>query len=56
MHDSTIPGLRNFGLINASRSVSFPENSYSAKNIDDWKNIIQNKIKDTNIELTSTIN
>ena len=56
MHDSIIPGLRNFGLINASRSVSFPENSYSAKNIDDWKNIIQNKIKDTNIELTSTIN
>ena len=56
MHDSTIPGLRNFGLINASRSVSFPENSYSAKNIDDWKNIIQNKIKETNIELTSTIN
>ena len=56
IHDSTIPGLRNFGLINASRSVSFPENSYSAKNIDDWKNIIQNKIKDTNIELTSTIN
>ena len=56
MHDSTIPGLRNFGLINASRSVSFPENSYLAKNIDDWKNIIQNKIKETNIELTSTIN
>jgi len=56
MYDSTIPGLRNFGLINASRSVSFPENSYSAKSIDDWKNIIQNKIKETNIELTSTIN
>ena len=54
--DSTIPGLKNFGLINASRSVSFPENSYSAKNIDDWKNIIQNKIKETNIELTSIIN
>ena len=54
--DSTIPGLKNFGLINASRSVSFPENSYSAKDIDDWKNIIQNKIKETNIELTSTIN
>ena len=54
--DSTIPGLKNFGLINASRSVSFPENSYSAKDIDDWKNIIQNKIKETNIELTSIIN
>ena len=54
--DSTVPGLKNFGLINASRSVSFPENSYSAKDIDDWKNIIQNKIKETNIELTSIIN
>ena len=54
--DSTVPGLKNFGLINASRSVSFPENSYSAKDIDDWKNIIQNKIKETNIELTSAIN
>ena len=55
MPDSTIPGLMNFGLINASRSVSFPENSYSAKDIDDWKSIIQNKIKETNIELTSAI-
>ena len=56
MLDTTIPGLRNFGLINASRSVSFPENSYSAKDIDEWKNMIQNKIQETNIELTSTLN
>ena len=54
--DPTIPGLKNFGLINASRSISFPENSYLAKDIDDWKSIIQNKINETNIELTSTIN
>ena len=54
--DPTIPGLKNFGLINASRSISFPENSYSAKNIDDWKNIIQKKIQETNIELISSIN
>ena len=55
-NDSTIPGLKNFGLINASRSISFPENSYLAKDIDDWKSIIKNKINETNIELTSTIN
>ena len=32
--DQSYTGLKNFGLINASRSVLFPKNSYSAKNIE----------------------
>ena len=43
--------LQNFGLINASRSVSFPEESYLVKNIEEWQNIILTKINSTNNEL-----
>ena len=43
--------LQNFGLINASRSISFPEESYLVKNIEEWQNIILTKINSTNIEL-----
>ena len=45
--------LLNFGLINASRSILFPEESYSANNIEEWKKIILTKINSTNIELTN---
>ena len=43
--------LQNFGLINASRSISFPEESYLVKNIEEWQNIILTKINSTNSEL-----
>ena len=43
--------LQNFGLINASRSISFPEESYLVKNIEEWQNIILTKINSTNTEL-----
>ena len=43
--------LQNFGLINASRSISFPEDSYLVKNIEEWQNIILTKINSTNNEL-----
>ena len=43
--------LQNFGLINASRSISFPEESYLVKNIEEWQNIILTKINSTNNEL-----
>ena len=43
--------LQNFGLINVSRSISFPEESYLVKNIEEWQNIILTKINSTNNEL-----
>ena len=43
--------LQNFGLINASRSISFPEESYLVKNIEEWQNIILTKINSANNEL-----
>ena len=49
--DSAFPNLLNFGLINASRSILFPEEAYLAKNIEEWKKIILNKINSTNNEL-----
>ena len=45
--------LLNFGLINASRSILFPEESYLTKNIEDWQKIILTKINSTNNELTN---
>jgi len=51
--DLTIPGLKNFGLINASRSVAFPPESYQAKNIEEWQSVIRSKIRKTNKELIS---
>ena len=56
IEDKTFPGLKNFGLINASRSVTFPKKSYLANNIDEWKHIIHSIIKDTNKELLSITN
>ena len=48
--------LLNFGLINASRSILFSEDSYLANNIEEWKKIILSKINSINNELTSIIN
>ena len=53
IQDATLPNLLNFGLINASRSILFPEESYLAKNIEEWKKIILTKINSTNNELKS---
>ena len=49
--DTKHRNLQNFGLINASRSISFPEESYLVKNIEEWQNIILTKINSTNTEL-----
>jgi len=54
--DSAFPNLLNFGLINASRSILFPEEAYLAKNIEEWKKIILDKINSTNNELININN
>ena len=51
IQDTKHRDLQNFGLINASRSISFPEESYLVKNIEEWQNIILTKINSTNNEL-----
>jgi orotidine-5'-phosphate decarboxylase len=51
--DTIHSDLQNFGLINASRSVLFPDESYFANSIEDWQNIILTKINSTNNELKS---
>jgi orotidine-5'-phosphate decarboxylase len=51
IQDTIHSDLQNFGLINASRSVLFPDESYFANNIEDWKKIILTKINSTNNEL-----
>jgi len=54
--DKAFPGLKNFGLINASRSLAFPKKSYLVKNIEEWRYIIHSTIKETNKELLSISN
>ena len=54
--DTAFPNLLNFGLINASRSILFPEEAYLAKNIEEWKKIILDKINSTNNELININN
>ena len=49
--DTTESGLKNFGLINASRSILFPEEANLANNIEEWQKIILTKINTTNNEL-----
>ena len=48
--------LLNFGLINASRSILFSQDSYLANNIEEWQKIILSKINSINNELTSINN
>jgi orotidine-5'-phosphate decarboxylase len=52
--DQSYSGLKNFGLINASRSVLFPKNSYSVKNIEEWQDIILTELEKTNHILINT--
>lgn len=49
--DKSFPGLRNFGLINASRSILFPETSYLVNSIEDWQKTILTELNRTNNEL-----
>ena len=51
IQDTKHPDLLNFGLINASRSILFPEKSYLAKNIEEWQTIILSELNRTNNEL-----
>ena len=52
--DKSYSGLKNFGLINASRSVLFPKNSYSVKSIEEWQDIILSELEKTNNILINT--
>ncbi len=52
--DQSYSGLKNFGLINASRSVLFPKNSYSVNSIKEWQNIIITELEKTNNILINT--
>ena len=52
--DQSYSGLKNFGLINTSRSVLFPKNSYSVKNIEEWQDIILTELEKTNDILINT--
>ena len=54
--DPALPNLLNFGLINASRSILFPEDAYLAKNIEEWEKIVLNKINSANHELININN
>ena len=49
--DQSYPSLKNFGLVNASRSVLFPKNSYLINNINEWKDVVSKKLIKTNDEL-----
>ena len=52
--DQSHSGLRNFGLINASRSVLFPKNSYSVNTIKKWQDVILTELEKTNDMLINT--
>ena len=52
--DQIYGSLKNFGLINASRSVLFPKNSYSVKNIEEWQDIVLQELEKTNHILINT--
>ena len=52
--DQSVSDLKSFGLINASRSVLFPKNSYSVNTIEEWQDIILTELKKTNDILINT--
>jgi orotidine-5'-phosphate decarboxylase len=56
IQDTKHSNLLNFGLINASRSILFSQDSYLANNIEEWQKIILSKINSINNELTSINN
>ena len=45
IRDQGCYGLKNFGLINASRSVLFPKDSYSVNSIEEWQDIILTELE-----------
>ena len=49
--DRSYSGLKNFGLINASRSILFPKDSYLVNSIKEWKKVILTELNKTNEEL-----
>ena len=51
IQDTTQADLKNFGLVNASRSISFPEQANLANSIEEWQEIILSKINAANNEL-----
>ncbi len=52
--DHSYSGLKNFGLINASRSLLFPKNSYSVNSIKKWQDVILTELEKTNDVLLNT--
>ncbi|MDC3116231.1 orotidine-5'-phosphate decarboxylase [Alphaproteobacteria bacterium] len=56
IQDSKHSNLLNFGLINASRSILFPEESYLASNIEEWRKSVLSKINSINNELININN
>ena len=52
--DQSDSGIKSFGLINASRSVLFPKNSYSVNSIEEWQDIILTELEKTNDILINT--
>ncbi len=52
--DQSYNGLKNFGLINASRSLLFPKKSYSVKSIEEWQDMILTELEKTNNILINT--
>ena len=53
VQDTKHSNLLNFGLINASRSILFSEDSYLTNNIEEWQKLILSKINSINNELIS---
>ena len=49
--DKSYSGLKNFGLINASRSILFPKDSYLVNSIKEWKDVILAELNKTNDNL-----
>ena len=56
LQDSRYSNLLNFGLINASRSILFPEEARLANSIDVWQKIVLSKINSINNELININN
>ena len=52
--DQSNSKLKNFGLINASRSVLFPKNSYLVNSTKEWQDIISKEVEKTNDILINT--
>ena len=56
LQDTRHSNLLNFGLINASRSILFPEEARLANNIGEWQKIVLSKINSINNKLININN